>query len=156
MKEPEGAIDGLLGLELAEEPLTCSQKTRPAIMRVLLTLTCTPCPVSSHCTRAKRQARSLTLQPQAEYGAIQAARQRQKTDAFIEQYAGWAGIEGTISQEVRAFGLRQARYSELAKTHLQQVATATAITIRRLGDCLNEVPRTQTRCSPFAALAPVA
>lgn len=117
---------------------------------------CTPCPVRLHCTRAKWQPRSLTLQPRAEHEAIQAARQRQKTDAFTEQYAGRAGIEGTISQGVRAFGLRQARYRGLAKAHLQHMATATAINIRRLGDWLNEVPRAQTRCSHFAALAPVA
>lgn len=116
----------------------------------------TPCPVRSQCTRATRQPRSLTPQPQAEHEAIQAARQREATDAFAEQYARRAGIEGTISQGVRAFGLRQARYRGLAKTHLQHVATATAINIRRLADWLNEVPPAQTRCSPFAALAPVA
>jgi transposase len=33
-----------------------------------------------------------------------------------KQYAAHAGIEGTLSQRVRAFGLRQARYIGLAKT----------------------------------------
>jgi transposase len=96
------------------------------------------------------------LQPRAEHAAIQAARQRQQTDAFAGQFTRRAGIEGTISQGVRAFALRQARYRGLAKTQLRQVATATAVNIRRLADWLNEVPRAQTRCSPFAALAPVA
>jgi transposase len=55
---------------------------------------------------------------------------------------------------VRAYGLRQARYRGLAKTHLQHVATAAAINIVRLADWLNGVPRATTRCSRFAALAP--
>ena len=43
------------------------------------------------------------------------------------------GIEGTISQAVRAFGLRQTRYRELAKTHLQNLAIAAAMNIRLVG-----------------------
>jgi transposase len=33
---------------------------------------------------------------------------------------GRAGIEGTLSEGIRAHGLRRARYIGLAKTHLQQ------------------------------------
>jgi transposase len=65
-----------------------------------------------------------------------------------------AGIEGTISQGVRAFDLRQTRYRGLAKTHLQHIATATAINLDRLVAWLEEVPRALTRTSRFAALAP--
>lgn len=115
---------------------------------------CTPCPARALCTRAKTGARSLTLQPRAEHEAIQAARQRQQTAEFAAQYASRAGIEGTLSQGIRAFGLRQARYRGLAKTHLQHVATATAVNLVRLTDWLNQMPRATTRCSRFAALAP--
>lgn len=115
---------------------------------------CTPCPARTLCTRAKTGARSLTLQPRAEHEAIQTARQRQQTTEFAAQYAPRAGSEGTLSQGVRAFGLRQTRYRGLAKTHLQHVATAAAINIVRLADWLNRVPRATTRCSQFAALAP--
>ena len=101
---------------------------------------CTACPVRALCTRAKRLPRSLTLQPRAEHEAIQAARQRQATAAFAKQYARRAGIEGTVSQGVRRFGLRRARYRGLAKTHLQHVATAAAINVHRLADWLNEAP----------------
>ena len=93
-------------------------------------------------------------QPRAEHEAIQAARQRQQTTEFAAQYAPRAGIEGTLSQGIRAFGLRKARYRGLAKTHLQHVATATAINLVRLADWLNEAPRATTRSSAFAALAP--
>jgi transposase len=113
---------------------------------------CTPCPVRAQCTRAATQPRSLTLQPRAEHTAIQALRQRQRTPAFAARYAARAGIEGTLSQGVRAFGLRRARYRGLRKTHLQHVATAAAINISRLTDWLNGVPTSRTRTSHFAAL----
>jgi transposase len=117
---------------------------------------CAVCPVRARCTRAKGGPRHLTLRPQAEHDALLAARQRQTTDAFKAQYATRAGIEGTLSQGVRAFGLRQAPYRGLAKTHLQHVATATAMNIVRLTDWFNQVPRASTRRSGFAALAPTA
>jgi transposase len=41
-------------------------------------------------------------------------------------------VEGTISQAVRAFGLRRTRYIGLAKTHLQHVLTAIAFNLARL------------------------
>ena len=115
---------------------------------------CVACPVRAHCTRAKAGPRHLTLRPQAEHDALLAARRRQTTATFKTQYAARAGIEGTLSQGVRAFGLRQTRYRGLAKTHLQHVATATAMNIVRLADWLNQVPRAATRLSRFAALAP--
>jgi transposase len=116
---------------------------------------CTACPTRALCTRAKTGTRNLTLQSRAEHEAIQAARQRQQTTEFAAQYAPRAGIEGTLSQGIRAFGLRKARYRGLAKTHLQHVATATAINLVRLDDWLNGAPRATTRISAFAALAPV-
>jgi transposase len=115
---------------------------------------CTPCPTRALCTRARVGARSLTLQSRAEHEAIQAARQRQETAEFAAEYAPRAGIEGTLSQGTRAFGLRQARYRGLAKTHLQHLATAAAMNVARLADWLNGIPRAPTRCSHFAALAP--
>jgi transposase len=107
----------------------------------------------AQCTRAERQPRNLTLLSQEEHEAMQVARQRQETEAFATQYARRQGIEGTLSQGVRAFGLRRARYRGHAKTHLQHVATAVAINVRRVTDWLNGVPRAETRCSHFAALA---
>jgi transposase len=104
-------------------------------------------------TRNPRQARSLRLPPQAEYEALRTARSQLTTEAGRRLYARRAGIEGTISQGVRAFGLRRARYRGLAKTHLQHVATAAAINVDRLSDWFQAVPRTATRTSCFAALA---
>jgi transposase len=117
---------------------------------------CTPCPVRSRCTRSKSTPRGLTLRPEAQHRAIRAARERQAGPTFQPQYAARAGIEGTLAQGVRAFGLRQARYRGLARTHLQHVATATALNVSRLFAWFQEVPRAPTRQSRFAALAPAA
>ena len=114
---------------------------------------CLHCPCRSLCTTAPTNPRQLTLRPPAQHAAIQAARLRQHTPEFKKRYAMRAGIEGTLSQGIRAFGLRQARYLGEAKTHLQHLITATAINVARLLDWLAEVPRCKTRTSRFAALA---
>jgi transposase len=114
---------------------------------------CAACPVRSRCTRAKRGPRHLTLRPRAEYEALVATRQRQTTAAFQAQYAARAGIEGTLSQGVRAFGLRRCRYRGLAKTHLQEIATATALNLSRLADGWDGCRPVTVKRSAFAALA---
>jgi transposase len=117
---------------------------------------CLPCPDRARCTRSTSgsRARCLTVQSQEEYEALQSGRARQQTPEFAHLYARRAGIEGTFSQGVRAFGLRQARYRGLRKTHLQQVATATALDLARLSDWFNGISTAATRRSRFARLAP--
>jgi transposase len=114
---------------------------------------CGPCPARPSCTRAKHQARHLKLQPRAEHEALKAARERLATREGRRLYARRAGVEGTISQGVRAFGLRRSRYRGLARTHLQHVATAAAVNLERLAAWFRAVPRAATRVSRFAALA---
>jgi transposase len=113
---------------------------------------CRDCESRSRCTRAKKESRSLTLRPQAQHEAIQKARKEQKTPQWKERYNKRAGIEGTISQGVRGFGLRQARYIGLAKTHLQNTLTAAAINIARIDDWLTGTPLAKTRTSRFKAM----
>jgi transposase len=115
---------------------------------------CASCPSRPSCTRAKNLPRSLTLQPKEEHEAIQLARRRQKTQEFTSVYSQRAGIEGTISQGVRALGLRQARYRGLKRTHLQGLATAAAVNVSRVTNWLNGVRTAATRRSRLAALAP--
>lgn len=59
--------------------------------------------------------------------ALQAARQRQGTEDFKDQYAIRAGIKDTLSQGIRTFELQWTRNLDLAKTHLQHLAIATAM-----------------------------
>ena len=63
------------------------------------------------------------------------------------------GVEGTLSQGVRAFGLRRTRYRRLAKTHLQEIVTAIAINLDRIAAWLTGRPLAATRISHFAELA---
>jgi transposase len=111
---------------------------------------CGPCPAKARCTRAGR--RSLKLRPREEQQAIQAARERQRSAAFAQEYAVRAGIEGTISQAVRRCGLRRARYRGTAKIHLQHVLTAMALNLTRLAVWLSASPPRPPRHSPFTRL----
>jgi transposase len=114
---------------------------------------CRDCAGRSLCTKAKTAPRHMTLRPQSEHQALQAVRQQQSTAAWKAQYDKRAGIEGTLSQGVRAFGLRQCRYRGLPKTRLQHLAIAAAINIDRLAAWLDGRPHAKTRVSRFAALA---
>jgi len=113
---------------------------------------CQPCSVRQLCTRSKRR-RGMGFRPREQYEALQEARQRLESEEGGQLYNRRAGIEGTISQGVRAFGMRQARYRGLAKTHIQHIATAAAINLERLIAWLDDAPRAKTRTSRFAALA---
>jgi len=106
------------------------------------------------CTRAKNLPRALTLQPREEHEAIQFARKRQKTEEFACLSSDRAGIEGTFSQGVRAFGLRKAYYRGLKRTHLQELATAASINVGRITNWLNAVPTAAASRSRLAALGP--
>jgi transposase len=113
---------------------------------------CDGCRLRSRCTQAKERGRTMKLRPREQQEALQAARKRQTTEAFKQLYAGRAGIEGTLSQGVRAFGLRQTNYIGQAKTHLQHILMAIAINIVRVVAWIWEAPRAMTRRSPFARL----
>ena len=96
----------------------------------------------------------MGFRPREQYEALQKARQLLESEEGKQLYNRRAGIEGTISQGVRAFGMRQTRYRGLAKTHIQHIATAAAINLERLIAWFNDVPRETTRTSRFATLAP--
>jgi len=129
------------------------QGSRPIIVQCA-TQTCAPCPVRAACTRATHRGRRLGLPPRAEAAAVADARAWYASAEGKAQYAQRAGIEGTLAQGVRAFGLRRTRYWGVAKTHVQHVAIAAAINIDRIVAWIDERPRAMTRISRFAALAP--
>lgn len=132
----------------------CEDRTGNAVIHVAFAATtCGPCPSRPLCTRSQREGRSMQLRPQAQHEALQQARAEALTEAFKQQYHIRWGVEGTISQAVRAFELRQTRYRGLLKTHLQSVAMAAAIDLCRFWDYLCGTGLGQTRATPFAALA---
>jgi len=115
------------------------------------TKVCRICLFRSDCTKTKTPARrTLTILPKEQFDLQRVAREREKTWEFKRQYQRRAGIEGTISQAVRGFGMRQSRYIGAAKTQLQNVMTATAVNFVRLNNWFNEVPIAPTRRPLFA------
>jgi transposase len=113
---------------------------------------CRLCPVRSLCTKAAEAPRHLTLRPQADHETLQRIRELQTTPEWKRRYERRAGIEGTISQDTRAFGLRHSRYLGLARTHLQHILIASAINLIRFARWKAGVPHAKTRTSRFAAL----
>lgn len=121
-------------------------------LAVFETSDCRRCQHQPQCTRSQSRGRTLSIHPQEEQEALQTARTEQQTQAFRLRYAARAGIEGTLSQGVRAFGLRRSRYIGQAKTHLQHLFVAAALNFCRVFDWLMEVPFAKTRQSHFARL----
>ncbi len=115
---------------------------------------CAPCPCRSQCTRSTKTypRRTVTIRRQEAYVALQAARERERTEDFVEEYARRAGIEGTLSRGIRTCDLRRTRYIGLARVHLGHVLTAVALNVLRLGEWFADVPCAKTRTSPFTLL----
>ena len=96
--------------------------------------------------------RAVHFHLREEYEALNAARARMSDPAWQERYHRRAGVEGTLSQGVRAFGMRRSRYIGLAKTVLQQVCIAVGMNVSRVVHWLDGLPRAKTRVTRFAAL----
>jgi len=54
-----------------------------------------------------------------------------RTEAFAQDMHHRNGIEGTLSELVRAYGLRRARYRGLARVRLQNYFIGAACNVRR-------------------------
>ena len=156
-------------IDWGARPVTCpqgktSQEGRPAQDRhgnPTLHVACAPgdrlgWAQRTPCAHAATGPRELRPRPAAQRAALQAARPRQTTPEFRAQYAQRAGVEGTLSQGVRAFELRRTRCRGLPKTHLQPLATAAAIDLARLDAWWTDTPRAATRPAAFLRLLPAA
>src|ERR671928_173907 len=117
---------------------------------------CGACAARTACASPGTARRVMQFHQREEYEALRAARARADDPAWLERHRKRAGVEGTLSQGTRAFGMRQSRYVGLAKTGLQEVCAAVAINVSRVVRWLDGVPRAKTRVTRFAALAQVA
>lgn len=113
-------------------------------------LDCRQCNHRTDCTRIER--RMLTVNPRAQFLALEQARKREKEKEYAKLYAKRAGVEGSLSQAVRCSDLRHARYVGLAKTHLQNILTAAATNVVRVINWMTNVPLARTRQSSFVKL----
>jgi transposase len=100
----------------------------------------------------QKEPRIIGLKAREHHEALQAARRRQETEEFRQQYAARAGIDGTHEQAILRCRLRRCRYIGQSKAHLQHVLTAAAINVIRLDDWWACEPVSRTRCSRFATL----
>jgi transposase len=128
------------------------RRTNDVIKIKFATTDCSVCVHQRECTDSRPPRRTLTIRPKDQYEALRAARERERTAVFKEQYALRAGVEGTLSQGIRAFEMRRSRYIGLARTHLQNVLTATAMNLVRVSLWLSETLRAKTRQSAFQRL----
>src|SRR4029434_10756349 len=122
---------------------------RPLIRAGFSPAQCQPCPSRPRCTQGI--SRWLGLRPRPEHEALAAGPGRLEREDGGRFYAQRHGVESALSQGVRAFGLRQARYRGLAKTGLQNVATAAALNLDRLTAGLAQRPLVSTRISRLAS-----
>jgi len=90
---------------------------------------CHDCPMKSRCTNNKA-GRNLRLH--AHYELLKERRAECKTQTFKEAMKRRPPVEGTISEMVRAHGLRRSRYRGGLKTHLQNLMIGTALNVKRL------------------------
>lgn len=122
----------------------------PRIHIAFSTRDCRPCPSRHLCVSGPRP-RQLTLHIQAEHDILQANRRDQTTQDWKARYATRAGVEGTMSQAV-AHGARHARYTGLAKQHLQTILTAIGLNLLRINAWLTGTPHATTRTPRIARL----
>jgi transposase len=124
----------------------------PVISAKFSATDCRGCPARPLCTKSAAATRNLTFRAKTDHEILQRLRQVQTTPEWKARYDRRAGIEGTISQGTRGFGLRQSRYIGETKTHLQHILTAGAINLVRYAAWMAGVPHAKTRTSRFAAL----
>ncbi|MBU3863224.1 IS1182 family transposase [Streptomyces sp. 4503] len=117
--------------------------------------TCRSCPDVNDCAPSKAgRGREIMLREKAAHEAMRKNRAAQRDPEWWSVYQHRQGIEATVSQGVRAFGLRRSRYRGHPKTRLQHLFTAAAMNLARLDAWTTGTPRAGTRTSRFERLRP--
>jgi IS5 family transposase len=92
---------------------------------------CGGCPLAAQCLSRKKRRPFRTLQVGEGHMRVQARRKLCQTSEYRLRMRRRSGIEGTISELARGYGIRRARYRGLAKTALQMCFAAAACNLRR-------------------------
>jgi len=90
---------------------------------------CQSCAVKEACLHKGERDRMLRVNEH--HTLTQARRKLMRTEEFKKDMHHRNGIEGTQSELVRGYGLRQARYRGSKKTRLQNYFTGAACNIKR-------------------------
>jgi transposase len=118
--------------------------------------TCAACPLYDRCVTGRKdkpKGRALKISPT--HRAVLQRRREQETEEFKALYRRRAGIEASLSEMVRAHGLRLARYIGRAKVHLQHLFTATATNLKRTARWLTGARPVTQRKRGLQSLVPV-
>lgn len=90
---------------------------------------CAACPLRTQCTTGE-SGRSLHLNEH--YELLEARRAEARTEEFWEKMRARPGIEATLSELVRGYGLRRHRYRGDGKRRLENLLKGAACNLRRL------------------------
>ena len=93
--------------------------------------TCAACPLREQCLSKKKKTARRTLEVNEHHMTVQARRNLCKTQDYKDHMHKRSAIEGSHSELVRGYGLRDCRYKGRLKTDLQSQFTATACNLRR-------------------------
>jgi transposase len=114
---------------------------------------CAACPRRTDCTHGV-QGRQITLPPR-DVHEIQLANRASQTDPdWRRGYNVRAGVEGTLSEAVRGYGLRHTPHRGLARTHVRHVLLACGMNAARIADWTQRgnVPARQRAAPRFKKL----
>jgi transposase len=107
------------------------QSTGKVVYRIEWSKTvCAACRLCERCVSAGQDHRTFVVGDL--HSLLQDRRREMQTEAFKQEMHRRNGIEGTQSELVHGYGLRQARYRGLAKVRLQNYLIGAACNIRRL------------------------
>lgn len=114
---------------------------------------CAACPSRSDCTR-DMLGRQITLPPRDLHEIQQANRADQADPAWQRAYHRRAGIEATLSEAIRAYGLRHTRHCGQARTHVRHILIACGMNAARIADwhSRGDVPARQRPRTRFTKL----
>jgi len=90
---------------------------------------CHECPLRTDCVPAAQRHRTIVVGKDHDF--LQQRRREQLTPEFRERMHQRNAIEGTLSELVRAHGLRRSRYRGFSKVQQQNLFIATACNIKR-------------------------
>jgi hypothetical protein len=122
---------------------------------------CAACPRRADCTR-DAQGRQITLPPRDIHEIQLANRASQHDPDWQRVYNRRAGVEGTVSEAVRAYGLRHTKHRGLAKTHVRHVLIACGMNAARIADWVQRgnvpargraAPRFKKLCKQLTAVS---
>jgi transposase len=119
----------------AQRSSNCSRLEEQATGKVVYRVewsnaVCGACPLRAQCVSAGQDHRTFVVGEH--HTLLQDRRREMQTDAFKKEMRRRNGIEGTISELVRGYGLRQARYRGYTKVRLQNYLIGAACNLRRL------------------------